>query len=113
MYKIFNEDDPDSAKIWETTKYLQRAYQHYFQFIILCGYAADVLLVPMNDVNIRWDMYLRCTTEYSHDCAVLNNGRLVPHVPIQVEDRRLESIAEEEKLGLNVEVIEPSIMEGS
>lgn len=111
LYQIVDEDDPDRGEVYETNKYLQRAYQRYLQFIILHGYAPDVLLVPMNDINIIWHMHLSCTAEYAHDCAVLNNGRLVLHDPIHVDDMRIEAIQQEEQLDVNVDDIDPSIME--
>lgn len=90
---VSDDDDPEKSELFETNDYLYRAYDRYLQFIALHQHAPQTFLVPMNDINIIWHMHLSCTTEYKHDCVALV-GYVIKHDTIDVEDRRLESIAD-------------------
>lgn len=110
LYQIIDETNFEKGELYETNKYLQRAYHRYLQFIILHQHEPDTLLIPMNDINIIWHMHLSCTTEYQHDCLSLIE-QLVKHDPIHVEKVRIENMHSENSEERGEDHIDPSIIE--
>lgn len=93
VYQTVDENDPEKSELFETNEYIYRACDRYLQYIALHQHAPQTFLVPMNDINIIWHMHLSCTIEYKHDCLALL-GYVLKHDTINVEDRRLQSIAD-------------------